>query len=310
MVVLMRRKQLIQVSSKKRALNKNRFGAWPWITPAILMIVVMVLYPAYEMIRTSFHDVDQTGFMKKWNGFTNYRVLFKNPDLIPVMTRTLLWVVVIVLATVLISLPVAQVLHSKFPGRKLVRYAIIVPWAASIVMTATTWRWILDSFYGILNTICLDLHIIKEPIDWLGSTTQSFIWLMVVAVFVSVPFTAYVILAGLTTVPEDILEAATVDGATGFQRYRTIIFPLLRPALLVSTVINLINVFNSFPIIWIITAGGPGYATDTTTTLAYKLSFRDQNIGASASMATINFVIILAFIMVFLKVSKWREASE
>jgi multiple sugar transport system permease protein len=248
--------------------------------------------------------------MKKWNGFTNYRVLFKNPDLIPVMTRTLLWVVVIVLATVLISLPVAQILHSKFPGRKLVRYAIIVPWAASVVMTATTWRWILDSFYGILNTLCLDLHIIKEPIDWLGSTTQSFIWLMVVAVFVSVPFTAYVILAGLTTVPEDILEAATVDGATGFQRYRTIIFPLLRPALLVSTVINLINVFNSFPIIWVITGGGPGYSTDTTTTLAYKLSFRDQNIGASASMATINFLIILLFIMAFLKVSKWKEASQ
>lgn len=294
----------------KKPLNRGRLGALPWITPAVVMIAVMVLYPAYEMIRTSFHDVDQTGLMRKWNGLENYRVLFKNPDLMPIVTRTLVWVSAIVIASVVISLPVAQILHSKFPGQKLVRYAIIVPWAASVVMTATTWRWILDSFYGILNTLLLDLHIIKEPFDWLGNTTQSFIWMMVVAVFVSVPFTSYVVLAGLTTVPSDILEAAAVDGATGLQRYRRIIFPLLRPALLVSVVINIINVFNSFPIIWIITAGGPGYATDTTTTLAYKLSFRDQNIGASASMATLNFVFILLCIMAFLKISKWKETSQ
>jgi len=294
----------------KKPLNRGRLGALPWITPAVAMIAVMVLYPAYEMIRTSFHDVDQTGLMRKWNGLENYRVLFNNPDLIPIATRTLVWVSAIVIASVVISLPVAQILHSNFPGRKLIRYAIIVPWAASVVMTATTWRWILDSFYGILNTLMLDLHIIKEPFDWLGNTTQSFIWMMVVAVFVSVPFTSYVVLAGLTTVPSDILEAAAVDGATGLQRYRRITFPLLRPALLVSIVINIINVFNSFPIIWIITAGGPGYATDTTTTLAYKLSFRDQNIGASASMATLNFVFILFCIIVFLKISKWKETSQ
>ncbi len=267
----------------------------------------MVLYPAYEMVRTSFMNIDETGTSHGFTGLSNYRNLFHNPNLVAVLERTVIWTITIVVATVLISLPVAQILHAKFPGRRLVRYALIVPWAASVVMTSTSWLWILNGYYGILNRILISLGLIQDQVQFLGSPTQSFAWLIVVAVFVSVPFTTYVILAGLTTIGEDILEASTVDGASGWQRYRNIIFPLLRPALLIGIVINLINVFNSFPIIWVMTTGGPGYSTDTTTTLAYKISFRNADIGQSASMATINFTIILLFIILFLKVSRWRE---
>ena len=115
--------------------------------------------------------------------------------------------------------------------------------------------------------------------------------------------------AGLSTVPSDIMEASKVDGASPWKNYRHIIFPLLKPSLFVAAVINLINVFNSFPIIWVITMGGPGYETDTTTTLAYKISFRDQDVGQSASMAAINFAIILVFIGLFLKASKNQEQN-
>ena len=253
------------------------------------VIFLMVLYPAYEMIRTSFMNIDETGTSHGFTGFANYRTLFRNPNLVAVLERTVVWTISIVVVTVLVSLPVAQILHAKFPGRRLVRYALIVPWAASVVMTSTSWLWILNGYYGILNRILLSLGLIQDQIQFLGSPTQSFIWLIVVAIFVSVPFTTYVVLAGLTTIGEDILEASTVDGASGWQRYRNIIFPLLRPALLIGIVINLINVFNSFPIIWVMTTGGPGYSTDTTTTLAYKISFRNADIGQSAAMATINF---------------------
>lgn len=273
------------------------------------VIFLMVLYPAYEMIRTSFMNIDETGTSHGFTGFVNYQTLFRNPNLIAVLERTVVWTISIVVVTVLISLPVAQILHAKFPGRRLVRYALIVPWAASVVMTSTSWLWILNGYYGILNRILLSLGLIQDQIQFLGSPTQSFIWLIVVAIFVSVPFTTYVVLAGLTTIGEDILEASMVDGASGWQRYRNIIFPLLRPALLIGMVINLINVFNSFPIIWVMTTGGPGYSTDTTTTLAYKISFRNADIGQSAAMATINFGIILLFIVLFLKVSRWREDS-
>ena len=291
-------------------IRQSRLGAIPWITPALIMISVFVVWPAIEMIRTSLQEIDPTGISKGWNGVENYRVLFQNPDLKPVLIRTLIWVLGVVAFTILISLPVASLLNGNFPGRKVVRWSVIIPWAASVVMTSTAFKWMLDPFSGIFNRIAVDLHLIKEPRDWLGNPTEAMIWLMVVAVFVSIPFTSFVILAGLSTVPSDITEAARVDGATAWKGYRFITFPLLRPALLVAAVINLINVFNSFPIIWVMTMGGPGYLTDTTTTLAYKISFRDQNIGASASMAAINFVIILMFIALFLKVSKWREATE
>ena len=289
---------------------KIRLGAFPWIFPALAMIAVFVVWPAFEMIRTSFQDIDPTGLAKGWAGLENYRTLFENPDLKPVLIRTLFWVTGIVIFTMIISLPVAQLLNANFPGRKMVRWVVIIPWAASVVMTSTIFKWILDPYSGVLNRLFVDLGLIAEPRDWLGNPTEAMIWLMVVAVFVSIPFTAFVLLAGLSTIPSDIMEAAKVDGATALKGYREITFPLLRPALLVAAVINLINVFNSFPIIWIMTQGGPGYMTDTTTTLAYKISFRDQNIGASASMASINFLIIFIFILLFLRVSKWREVTR
>lgn len=290
--------------------HKARLGALPWVGPAVAMIFIMVLWPAFEMIRTSLQIVGTTGAVKGWAGFQNFRNLMINPDLPGVLVRTLIWVIGVVFFTMLVSLPAAQLLNAKYPGRKVVRWAVIVPWAASVVMTSTVWKWMLDPFYGIFNTIALDLHLIEEPIDWLGTPKQAFFWLMVVAIFVSIPFTSFVILSGLATVPTDILEAAIVDGASSWKTYKNIIFPLLRPSLMVAAVINLINVFNSFPIIWIITTGGPGYETDTTTTLAYKISFRDQDIGQSASMATVNFAIILIFIAMFLRASKWGDSKE
>jgi multiple sugar transport system permease protein len=261
------------------------------------------------MIRTSFQEVGMTGQSKGWAGWANYQTLLQNPDLKAVLIRTFIWVGCVVFFTMVISLPVAQLLNAQYPGRKVVRWSIIVPWAASLVMTSTAWKWILDAYYGVLNEIAIDIHLQKESIDWLADTKQSFIWLMVVAVFVSVPFTSFVILAGLSTIPNDIKEASHVDGATSWKSYRHITFPLLKPSLFVAAVINLINVFNSFPIIWVITQGGPGYETDTTTTLAYKISFRDQDVGQSAAMAAVNFVIILIFIAFFVKASKNQEQN-
>lgn len=291
----------------KMVARKSRLGALPWIFPALFMIFGFVLWPAFEMVRTSFQDVSSSGITQGWAGLENYKNLLANPDLPAVLIRTIIWVVGIVFFTIIISLPVAQLLNAKYPGRKVVRWAVIIPWAASVVMSSTIWKWILDPYYGVLNKILMDLHFYKEPIDFLANPKQSFVWLMIVAVFVSIPFTSFVILAGLSTVSEDIVEASTVDGATAWKGYRLIKFPLIKPALLVAMAINLINIFNAFPIIWVITAGGPGYETDTTTTLGYKISFRDQDIGQSASMASLNLVIILIFIGIFLKVSKSQE---
>jgi multiple sugar transport system permease protein len=237
-------------------------------------------------------------------------MLIANIDLPAVLRRTVIWLVVVVGMTLAISLPLAQLMNAKFKGQKLLRYSIIIPWAASLVITATSWKWILDPYYGMMNLILQDLGIIKEGVDLLGDPSTSFKVLLAVAVFVSLPFTSYVLLAGLQSIPGEVLEAAKVDGAGAWKGYWTIIFPLLRPAFLVAAVINAVYVFNSFPIIWVMTQGGPGYETDTTTTFSYKVAFRDQDIGQSAALAVGNFLVIFVFIMLFLKLSKWREADQ
>ena len=282
----------------------------PWIGPALLLIFGFVLWPMVELFFVSFRHISISGLIKGWSGFKNYKALFSNSDLIATIERTGVWLVVVVVATMALSLPLAQLMNAKFRGRKFLRYSVIVPWAASLVITSTSWKWILDPYYGIMNNILIDFHLIKGPIDLLGNPTTSFMMLLVVGVLVSLPFTSYVLLAGLQAIPHDIMEAARVDGAGPWKGYWTIVFPLLKPAFLVASVINAVYVFNSFPIIWVMTQGGPGYSTDTTTTFAYKIAFRDQDIGQSAALAVGNFIVILIFIMLFLKLSKWKELDQ
>ena len=296
--------------SKRIGANDSPLQALPWLGTALFLIVGFVLWPTAELLLMSFRRVDISGLLKGWAGLENYRSLLDNSDIKGTIIRTAIWLVVVVAFTMAISLPLAQLLNAKFVGQKFLRYSVIVPWAASLVITATSWKWILNAFYGIFNLVLQDLNIIDEPIDLLGDAKSGFMVLLAVGIAVSLPFTTYVLLAGLQSIPHDIMEAARVDGAGAWKGYWTIVFPLLRPAFLVATVINSVYVFNSFPIIWVMTQGGPGYETYNTTTFAYKVAFRDQDIGQSASLAVGNFMVILVLIMVFLKLSNWRELDK
>jgi len=257
------------------------------------------------MLRTSLLKISFSGFEKGLNGLDNYARLLANPELPGVLLRTAIWVVGVVALTMLISLPLGQLLNQQFPGRRIVRVALIVPWAASVVVTAMIWRFMFDNFYGVLDRLLIDLHFPGAPVDWLGDPMLAFVCLTVVAVFVSLPFTTVVIIAGLQAIPDEILESARVDGASAWRSYLWITLPLLRPALIVASLINLINVFNSFPIIWVITNGGPGYETDTTTTFMYKLAFRSADVGQSAALAVVNFAAILVVIAIYLRTVRW-----
>lgn len=285
-------------------------GPLPWLLPMLVMIFGVVLWPVVEMVRTSLLKISSSGRERGFIWFENYIELFANANLFGAIVRTIIWVVVVVSITIFISLFLAQLLNAKFPGRKFVRWAIIVPWAASVIMTATTFRWMLDGYYGVINRIMIDFGWSEEGVDWLGRAETSIPWLIVVAVFVSLPFTTFVILAGLQTISTEIYEAALVDGAGPWKTYFGITLPNLTSALFVAAIINLINVFNSFPIIWVMTGGGPGYDTDTTTTLMYKLAFRSQEVGQSAALSVINFAIILLFVGLYLKATGWNKKEK
>ncbi|MGW2540286.1 carbohydrate ABC transporter permease [Kitasatospora sp. NPDC001574] len=295
-------------SGRKGRSGLARLGPLPWIGPAVLLIVLVVLWPVYEMVRTSFLKISSSGFVRGSAGFDKYKQLFEEPSLPSVVLSTVVWTVVVVGATMLVSLALAQLFNQKFPGRRLTRWALIAPWAASVVMTAIGFKWMLNQTAGVLNTLMTDLGLIDGPQDWLGDPSTAWPWMMFVAVFVSLPFTTYTLLAGLQTVPGEIYEAARVDGANPWQTYLRITLPLLRPAFLVGVVINLINVFNSFPIIWSMTHGGPDSDTATTTVFMYQL--KNSDIGQSAAMSVVNFALVVVMVVVFLKASRWNQEES
>ncbi|MFE5716478.1 carbohydrate ABC transporter permease [Streptomyces sp. NPDC056501] len=295
-------------SGRKGRGGLARLGPLPWIGPAVLLIALVVLWPVYEMVRTSFLKISSSGFVRGSAGFDKYGQLFDEPGLPSVVLSTVVWTVVVVTATMVISLALAQLFNQKFPGRRLTRWALIAPWAASVVMTAIGFKWMLNQTAGVLNTLMTDLGLIDGPRDWLGDPSTAWPWMMFVAVFVSLPFTTYTLLAGLQTVPGEVYEAARVDGTSTWQTYLRITLPLLRPAILVGVVINLINVFNSFPIIWSMTRGGPDSDTATTTVFMYQL--KNSDIGQSAAMSVVNFALVVVMVVVFLKVSRWNQEES
>jgi multiple sugar transport system permease protein len=280
-----------------------------WLGAAVLLIVLVVLLPVVLMFRTAFREVDAIGFERGWAGWSNFDALLAEPDLGAIVLRTILWVVVVVAVTMCLSLAFAQLFHQNFPGRRVARWALIAPWAASVFMTAVVVRWMLDSRSGLINVFLHDIGVLDElgtsRADWLGRPEAAIWWMIGVAVFVSVPFTTYAILAGLQSIPGDVYEAARLDGATSWRAYVSITLPMVRPALLVAVLINIMNVFNSFPIIWAMTAGGPGDQTATTTIFMYQL--KSSSIAESAAMSVVNFGIVIVLVGLFIKVSNGKS---
>jgi multiple sugar transport system permease protein len=280
-----------------------------WLGPAIALIAVVVIWPIVAMIQTSFRNITPLGIDIGPAGWGNFSQVFGNPNLPGILVRTLIWVAAVVALTMLLSFGLAQLFNQRFPGRRLVRWAIIAPWAASVMMTALIFRWMLQPDSGVIYLFLHQIGLVSQfnvsTPDWLGNPDAAMAAMIAVAVFVSLPFTTYVLLAGLQSIPGELYEAARVDGSSHWYAYRHITLPLLRPAFAVATVINLMNVFNSFPIIWEMTRGGPGYETSTSTVFMYDL--KGTFVGQSAAMSIINFALVVLIILAFLRVNGWNR---
>jgi multiple sugar transport system permease protein len=290
-------------------------GPWAvlgWLAPSLILIFGIVIFPAGLLVATSFGDFSVTGLRVGDAGFDNFRRVLTYPDLPVVLANTAVWVVAVIALSILIALALAQLMNKEFVGRRALGWAVIIPWAASLVITARLFTLILDYSHGILNQVLLDVRLISEPIDFLGDDRWTMASMVGVGVFVTVPFTAYVLLAGLKSIPGEVYEAARMDGASGWQTYRRVTLPLLRPALLVATVLNIIYVFNSFPIVYTLNDRNPGFAHDTLITFMYKLAFKSSelSVGMSAAAGVINVLIILIVVLAYLRISNWREAAD
>ncbi|MFQ6326532.1 carbohydrate ABC transporter permease [Nocardia sp. CWNU-33] len=278
--------------------------AIPWLGPSLVLIAAIVAFPVCYMVWTSTRDLSAYGQDRGSAGLANYRNLFDISELGSVLLHTVIWVVCVVLITLVLSAALAQFLNKDFPGRTAVRMAILVPWAASVVMTTTIFYYMLDPDVGIANRFLVDIGLLDRGYGFTKQPIPAFLVAMGVAVFVSIPFTTYTILAGLQGIPAEIGEAGRVDGASPWQRYRYLTLPQLRPAIAVATIINIINVFNSLPILQVITGSIAGFSADTTTTLTFKLIRQNQQIDTAAAMSVLNFALIVVIIAIYVKVVK------
>ena len=290
---------------KPRSLNPLPYFL---ISPSFLLALFIIGYPFLDLLWTSTHEVSRFGIPLRFNGVENFAKVFADPLFRESLGRTLWWTGLVVGGTNLISLPIAILLNQDFHGRGLARAIIMLPWSVSLTMSAIVWRWTLNAEYGMLNSLLQKLRIISAPIPWLARGELAFPIAILIGILVSIPFTTTVYLGGLSSLPEDIYEAARLEGASVFQQFRRLTFPLIRPFVNIAIVLNVIYVFNSFPIIWVLTEGGPADSTQILVTYLYKLAFRLGRIGEAAAVSLVMLLILFIFTFVYLKLQS-RESE-
>ena len=289
--------------------GKRKWVPYVWLLPSALLIAVFVIFPILIVFKLSFSEISKAGVIGDFIGFQNYIDAVHLPAFKTVMLNTLWWVLSVVGLSTVLGFIVALVLNQKFHGRKIARSILVFPWATSLVIQASVWNYIIKYEYGSLNNVLLNLGIINQAINWRSSYTVEFIWECGVGIFVTVPFVAFCVLSGLQSIDGSLYEAATVDGAGFWNKLWNITLPLVRPSLTVSTVLNIIYVFNSFPIVYTMTKGAPANKTDTMITYLYMLSFYDRKKGPATALSVIGFLILCVCAGVYM-LSVMRKEEE
>ncbi|MBC2836670.1 sugar ABC transporter permease [Gemmobacter straminiformis] len=278
------------------------------IVPSLLMAMAIIGYPILDLAWTSSQEVSRFGKLTGFAGWENFAEVFGDQLFWDSLWRTGIWTFFVVVGTLAVSLPVAIILNDDFYGRGLARVIIMLPWSVSLTMTAVVWRWALNGRAGLLNATLMDIGIIDQPVEWLATASTAFVVEILVGILVSIPFTTTILLGGLSAMPQDTYEAAMVDGASGWHQFRYITLPLMKPFINIAIVLNVIYVFNSLPIIWVMTEGGPANGTDILVTYLYKLAFRFGQLGKAAAISLIMFGVLLVFTLLYVAlVSRGEE---
>ena len=297
------------VRNNKGARVLSNVEPYIWIAPSIILMAIFIIIPITTVFRMAFSHVTKTGLMKGFAGFENFEKVLTSDKFSMVLTNTVVWTVLVVVLSTVLGFVLALLLNNKFKGRKIARAIVVFPWATTLVIQATVWKFIIDMDYGALNTLLKSLGLITTNINWTPSPEIYFAWEIACGIFVTIPFVCFTVLSGLQSIDSSYYEAATVDGANYWQKLFHITLPLVKSSLTVATVLNIIYVFNSFPIIWTMTKGDPASRTDTLVTYLYKLAFYNGKQGEAAAVSVIGFCILLVCASIYM-VSTLKKGDE
>ena len=278
---------------------RERSTIWPYLLllPALTVMLSVVIVPIINAVSMSFQSYNLTkpkkiGFI----GLQNYATLLHDPLFWSSLLRTAIWVVFGVGCQFLFGFLLALVLNKQFKGRGVVRAVSLIPWVTPGVLIALMWRWMYDGNYGVINDLLMRLGLIRENIAFLSKPATAMPSVVVTIVWQGIPFFALMLLAGLQGISYDLYEAASIDGATGWQKLIYVTIPSLRNTIFVTTMLRIIWVANSVDVIFNMTEGGPAYATQTLSVYIYKKASALDMGYASAMAIMLMLVLLLAAI--------------
>ena len=287
------------VKSSRRGLSESWF-AWVMIAPAMIFIGVIVAWPLLETIRLSFTDADLGS--ENWVGTANYEKLFASSKFFDVIRRTFLWMVLSVSLKLIVGLIGATLLNAAVPGRALFRALIMPPWVIPIAIGCIGWLWLYNGHFGFVSGMAQRLGIIDGPMEFLAYKNSAFISAIVTDVWVGTPMVSLFFLAAMQGVSRDLYEAAWVDGAGRWYRFRRITIPQIMPVIVSMSLLSAIWTFNSFDIIYILTQGGPRGGTTTLIIDTYKTAIGNFKFGEGAARAVVIVVLLSIFSLLYLNV--------
>ena len=295
------------IAGRRQLLGDRAFGI-VLLVPAFAIIVGIILFPLLDAARLSVTSTNLINIRKQpIVGLRNYQQIFTDPTYWQVVGNTFFITGASVAVSVVIGMALALALNGLVAVRGLLRALFIVPWLVPGVVVGVTWNWMLSTETGVVNYLMRVLSITSDNLPWLADGTLSMVAVNGVFVWSSVPFIMVTLLGGLQAIPPELVEAAIVDGATFGQRFRMVVLPLLLPIITIATILRVIYTIQNFVIVYMLTQGGPGYATETLALYVYETAFNSARLGKASAIGVTWFFYSLVFVVLYLKLVDREE---
>lgn len=300
---------------RRRTRWSERVAQWMFIAPAVLYLVVFFAYPIVKNGLTSFQNYTTASLYTgraPFDGLQNYRHIFHSGMFGKIALNTALFTGGSMVGQFVIGLGLAVFFSRRFPLNGLIRSVMLLPWLLPLVVSSTVWRWMLDQDNGVVNNILVNSGLMTTHIPWLTSTAVALLAVILVNIWIGIPFNMVILYSGLQDIPTDLYEAAKIDGASGARTFRHITWPLLRPVVGVVVVLGFIYTAKVIDIILVVTGGGPVDASETLAVGSYNLSFKTFLFGQGAAMGNVLILVSLVFASIYLRISRstFGEASD
>jgi multiple sugar transport system permease protein len=281
-------------------LDRQSVFSWLMMAPPLLFLAALVGYPFCYGILLSLQDrpVAHPG---TFVGLKNFATNFNDPIFWRVALNTFVYTAVATLLKMIGGLALALAMNQQFPLKNLVRALLLLPFIVPTVLSTVAWMWILDPAFSVLNRLLVLLGMPKPGPSWLGNPILAMLSIIMINTWRGLPFYGITLLAGLQTVPPELYEAATIDGASGWQRFRYVTLPLLQPIILIVTLFSVIFTFADFQLVYVLTHGGPQNATQLLATYAFDIAMGAGQLGLGASVA-LTMLPALALLIVALTI--------